>query len=231
MFEIWQCSNEACRFRFPAERDNGRFPQSSSCPRCGAPLTRVPAQFALAEEETAVSSPNSPHLSALLDNIRSIHNVGSMFRTADGAGLAHLYLCGMTATPEHPKIAKAALGAQHTVSWSQHNNGLETAVALKQKGYALWAIEATPNARPLFATPHEFAQPTVLIVGNEKAGVDPHILDQCDRVFSLPMHGHKRSLNAAVAFGIAVYYLQFAKNLGEINDSKRAYFSPTGSNT
>ncbi len=133
-----------------------------------------------------------------------------MFRTADGAGLAHLHLCGMTATPEHPKLAKAALGADKTVAWSYARNGVATAVMLKKAGCQLWAIEATPTAEPLFADhPLLPTKPTVIVVGNEKAGVDPGILAHCDRVLSLPMSGHKQSLNAAVAFGIAVYHLSF----------------------
>ncbi len=208
MFEVLQCLNESCRFRFPVDNENGRF-QPPPCPRCGTPLRQVPVQYPLPAVETAVP-PLVPYLSAMLDNIRSIHNVGSMFRTADGARLAHLYLCGITATPEHPKLAKAALGAQQTVPWSQHNNGVDTAETLKSQGYALWAIEATSDAQPLLSTKCKPTQPTVLVVGNEKAGIDPHILSQCDRTFSLPMHGHKSSLNAAVAFGIAVYHLQYS---------------------
>ncbi len=218
MFEIWQCNNEGCRFRFPIENKDGRW-RPPPCPRCGASLQQVPVRHPPAVAETAVATHQQP-LSALLDNIRSIHNVGSMFRTADGAGVVHLYLCGITATPDHPKLAKAALGAQETVSWSHHNNGVDTAVALKQQGYALWAIEGTPDARPLFTTYCLPSQPTVLIVGNEKAGVDPHILALCDTIFSLPMGGHKHSLNAAVAFGITLYHLQFVpKQVKEIGEN------------
>ncbi|MCA9968608.1 MAG: TrmH family RNA methyltransferase, partial [Anaerolineales bacterium] len=147
---------------------------------------------------------------ALLDNIRSIHNVGSMFRTADGAGLAHLYLAGITAAPTHPRLAKAALGAHETVPWSWHANGLDTAVSLRHAGYRLWAVETGPQAAPLFAAP-PLTGPTLLVVGNEKAGVDPGILAICHRIFSLPMRGHKESLNAAVAFGIAAYTLRFGR--------------------
>lgn len=215
MFEIWQCANEKCRFRFPVEDAHGRF-QPFPCPRCGTYLQQIRVNYPPPAAETAVSPPKFP-LSALLDNIRSIHNVGSMFRTADGAGVAHLYLCGMTATPDHPKLAKAALGAHETVPWSQHNNALDTAVALKEQGQALWAMEATSQARPLFNTTDLdlLHQPTVLIVGHEKAGVDPEILALCHQTFSLPMGGYKSSLNAAVAFGIAVYYLQFARRTSE----------------
>jgi tRNA G18 (ribose-2'-O)-methylase SpoU len=151
---------------------------------------------------------------ALLDNVRSIHNVGSMFRTADGVGLAHLHLCGMTATPAHAKLSKAALGAQEKVPWSYSANGLDTAVSLKEQGCRLWAIEASENAQPFFAAEREPPNSRVIVVvGNEIAGVDPGILEISDRVFSLPMYGFKRSLNVAVAFGIVMYHLRYALQL------------------
>lgn len=203
MFQMYECPNPACRFRFPAVSGDA---QAAVCPHCHTPTQVVSAIFHH-NQPPMPPSPARP-FAALLDNIRSIHNVGSMFRTADGAGVQHLYLCGMTATPTHPKLAKAALGAQAMVSWSQHNNGLATAVALKQQGRLLWALEAHPHAARLSDAPRSHSpQPIVLIVGNEKAGVDPAILDVCDQIYALPMVGQKNSLNAAVAFGIAVYQL------------------------
>lgn len=147
---------------------------------------------------------------ALLDNIRSIHNVGSMFRSADGAGISRLYLAGVTATPEHPRLKKAALGAQHFIDWHYHPNGVDMALGLKQQSYRLIALERfSPAASSsLFSIPEDDER-LALVVGNEKAGVDPGILALCDAVLTLPMIGHKTSLNAAVAFGIAVYYLRF----------------------
>jgi tRNA G18 (ribose-2'-O)-methylase SpoU len=157
-------------------------------------------------------------LAALLDNIRSLHNVGSMFRTADGAALEHLYLCGITATAEHPRLGKAALGAQETVSWSYSRNAVDQALALRAQGYTLWALErlaadgSRANVQMLFEVEAKILlgeKPIVLVVGNERAGVDPGILTLCNRILSLPMYGQKPSLNAAVAFGIAVYYLRY----------------------
>ncbi len=211
MFEIWQCQGDGCGLRFPAEVGQ-LLPVGEThlpfCPLCHSPLQRMQHFSPARAPATAVSVAPFP-LSALLDNIRSIHNVGSMFRSADGAGLTHLYLGGITATPAHPRLAQAALGAHLTVPWSHHANGLATAVALKQQGYALWAIEAVPAAAPLFQKPLQSNQPVLLIVGNEKAGVDPGLLAECDQIFYLPMLGEKGSLNAAVAFGIAVYTLRF----------------------
>jgi 23S rRNA (guanosine2251-2'-O)-methyltransferase len=148
---------------------------------------------------------------ALLDNIRSVYNVGAMLRTADGAGIRHLHLCGITATPDHPRVAKTALGAEDAVPWSAHPNSLDVADELKGRGYALWALESGERAEPLFgAGPAPQGTPLALVVGNELAGIDPALLARCDRVLYIPMAGVKGSLNAAVAFGIAAYYLRYA---------------------
>jgi 23S rRNA (guanosine2251-2'-O)-methyltransferase len=203
-----QCGIEGCRFRYPVLLSdvNGQF-----CPRCGSETTAVsfPRHTQQYDESNQLSPLN--HIELLLDNIRSVFNVGAMFRTADGAGVCHVHLCGITAPPTHPKIAKTALGAESFLPWSYANNGLETAVMLKQRGYQLWALEATPDAETLFSAPFlALSTPILLIVGNEKAGVDPAVLELCDRVFSIPMKGHKESLNVAVAFGIALYHIQYA---------------------
>jgi tRNA G18 (ribose-2'-O)-methylase SpoU len=150
-------------------------------------------------------------LEVLLDNIRSIYNVGAIFRTADGVGIRHLHLCGLTATPEHAKVRKTALGAEQAVPWTYYRNSLEAVTQLKARGMHLWALESYPDARSLFEVAHELVSyPTVLVVGNEVSGVDPGILAQCHGKVSLPMHGVKESLNVAVAFGAAVYVLRHA---------------------
>lgn len=205
-----ECSSKSCHLRFPSPIND---PARLRCPRCGSPTTVETTANSVSAQQTAVSPPPhtlTPPLAALLDNIRSIHNVGSIFRTADAAGLHHLYLCGITSTPAQPKLAKAALGAQETVPWSYHPNAVVTAVFLKQQGHPLWALETSTNAQPLFAFhPPATHKAPVLIVGNEKAGVDPGLLDLCDVVLQLPMRGHKESLNVAVALGIAAYTLSF----------------------
>ena len=208
-----QCEWDECRFRFPAPVDE---PRVGRCPRCGSQTHAVGVPES-GQEKQAVNY-RRPVFEALLDNIRSIHNVGSMFRTADGVGLAHLYLCGMTATPAHAKLSKAALGAQEKVPWSYSPNGLDTAVSLKEKGCQLWSMEATVNAEPFFAADRERPNARfIVVVGNENAGVDPGILEISDRVFSLPMYGYKRSLNVAVAFGIVMYHLCYAWQLSPRN--------------
>jgi len=154
--------------------------------------------------------PTLPFVAALLDNVRSTFNVGSIFRCADGAGIAHLFLCGITPTPDHPKVAKTALGAEQTVPWSYHTNAVALACDLQIQHHQLWVLEELPNAASLFAS-HQpaTADPIVLVLGNEVAGVDPGLVELADRIVALPMYGAKRSLNVAIAFGIAAYTLCF----------------------
>lgn len=207
-FQFRQCVWDECRFRFPVLLESER---SYRCPNCGSDTIGVGLPVHVEERQNVTWI--RPTFEALLDNIRSIHNVGSMFRTADGAGLAHLHLCGMTATPANIKLSKAALGAQERVSWSYNSNGLDQAISLKEKGYQLWAIESADNATPFFtANPILPHSRIVVIVGNEKAGIDPGILQVCDRIFSLPMAGFKNSLNVAVSFGIVAYHLCYSSD-------------------
>jgi tRNA G18 (ribose-2'-O)-methylase SpoU len=153
-------------------------------------------------------------VAGLLDNLRSSYNVGSIFRTGDGAGVQHLYLCGITSTPDQPKVMKTALGADQSVPWSYHRNSLDLIRQRKDAGYALWSLENRGPARSIFEhIPSTLTEPILLAVGNERAGVDPGLLKESDQIVSLPMLGHKSSLNAVVAFGIAVYWLRFGAGL------------------
>ncbi len=202
-FEMRQCP--ACRFRFPQPTGQGTV---DPCPVCGSPTEQ--ARVFSPSRTPSTPPSNSPLFAALLDNIRSTWNVGAMFRSADGAGMRHLYLCGYTATPEHPKVGKTALGAEQALTWSHHPNGVDLAQTLRAEGKRLVALEGGARAEPIFHLKAWDATPVVLVVGNEISGVDPDILDLCDQVVSIPMWGVKESLNAAVAFGIAVYALQYA---------------------
>jgi len=140
---------------------------------------------------------------AVLDNLRSLHNVGSIFRTADGAGVEKLYLCGMTGTPPRPEIRKAALGAEETVAWEYFATTREALQHLRAEGFHLIALEPAENSIDFRAAQYKF--PLALVVGHEFEGIAPEILAECDMIVSLPMHGRKHSLNVAVAFGVAAY--------------------------
>jgi len=204
-FRVYECANPSCAFRFPAPQEYGEL---SRCPRCQAALRVVHSQFTNHLPKTPEKA-SQPVVEALLDNIRSTFNVGAMFRTADGAGLRHLHLAGTTPTPEHPKIMKTGLGAEWAVPWTYHRNALEAAQTCRQDGFRLWAIEASPHAKSLYmANPRQSDRPILMIMGNETSGVDPSLLELCDEILWIPMAGFKRSLNVAVAFGIAAYHLR-----------------------
>lgn len=211
---IRQCLRPTCRFRFPVTGDSLEM---TACPKCGSPTRLVESPYASLKVDYRPTQAG-PQVQALLDNIRSSLNVGSMFRTADGAGVSHLHLCGITPTPDHPKVSKTALGAEYSVPWTQYWDALEAAESLKQGGFELWGLEGGPRAESIFEavrdldqgqTPALPGKALLLVVGNEVSGVDPGLLDLCQRVVSIPMQGAKQSLNVAVAFGIAVYTLRY----------------------
>ena len=133
-----------------------------------------------------------------------------MFRAADGAGVRQVHLCGVSPTPPNPKVAKTALGAEKSLPWAFYPDGLEAARSMQARGLRLWALEGGARAVSLFEAANDLpGAPLGLVVGNELTGVDPGLLEMCDRVVSLPMSGMKGSLNVAVAFGIAVYFIRF----------------------
>lgn len=182
------------------------------CPLCGSPTKPVTAPYAELAVRSSAERSSAPRTEALLDNIRSLYNVGSMFRTSDGTGISHLHLCGMTPTPDNPRLAKTALGAQETVPWSYFRNGLIAAEKLKESGRRLWALEGGESSLPLQEALRDIqGPPVVLIVGNEISGVDPGIISICDKVFHIPMMGAKTSLNASVAFAVAAYALRMSR--------------------
>jgi tRNA G18 (ribose-2'-O)-methylase SpoU len=202
-YQIRQCTNESCRLRFPTPPD--ALP-GDRCPFCRG-KTVVVAESNAPSEPTAVDAPPARlPIEALLDNVRSLFNVGSIFRSADGAGFQRLHLCGITPTPENPKLAKTALGAEQAVAWRHYCNGVDAVEALRSQGFTLWALEEHPQAESLMTVTLPQA-PLVLVVGSEVTGVDPGILAQCDKIVAIPMHGVKRSLNVATAFGVAAVIL------------------------
>jgi tRNA G18 (ribose-2'-O)-methylase SpoU len=139
----------------------------------------------------------------LLDNIRSAWNVGSMFRSADAAGLSGLYLCGLTATPPRADIEKTALGASSAVPWDYWPETLAAVQTVRRRGMQVVALECVAEA----ALYDEFAYrfPLCYVVGHEVHGIAPEVLLACDAVVRIPMYGSKESLNVAVSFGLMAY--------------------------
>src|SRR3989344_8434950 len=132
----------------------------------------------------------------ILNNIRSRENVGSIFRTADAAGVSHVYLCGITPIPPHPKINKVSLGAENYVPWSYIRNAGQIVTKLKKEGIQVVALEQTKDAENIFQL-GSLASKLALILGNEVNGISPALLKKCDKKISIPMYGKKESLNAS----------------------------------
>jgi tRNA G18 (ribose-2'-O)-methylase SpoU len=204
-FIVYQCPHPECGLRFPAQAGSLR---GGRCPRCRRNVEQVAVIEQGLESTEASERVNRGHFEAVLDNLRSGWNVGAIFRTADGLGVRKLHLCGITPLPGHAQVVKTALGAEQSVPWSYAANGVAACRALSQAGYAIWALEDAPGAENIFDYngPAD-SRPALLIVGNEVCGVDPGILALAEKTFYIPMHGAKRSLNVAVAFGIALSWL------------------------
>ena len=143
---------------------------------------------------------------AVLNNIRSLYNVGSIFRTADAAGVEKLWLCGITGIPPSEKISKTALGAEKSVAWEYCQNARECLERLKARGYQIVLLEQTPQS--LSYEEYRPEGPVCLVLGNERSGVTEDILPFCGRAVEIPMSGLKISLNVTVAFGIAAYHIR-----------------------
>ncbi len=154
----------------------------------------------------------------VLDNIRSMHNVGSIFRTSDGVGIEKIYLCGYTPSPIHdklghrrPQIEKVALGAVDFIEWEKSLSGWRCVDKLKKQGRKIIAIEQTKNSALIsdYKLSKNDWDNSVLIVGNEIEGVSDVILKRADVILEIPMKGNKNSLNVSVAFGVAAYSLLY----------------------
>jgi tRNA G18 (ribose-2'-O)-methylase SpoU len=142
----------------------------------------------------------------MLDNIRSLYNVGSIFRTSDGALIRHLYLTGYTPRPPRQEIDKTALGATKTVPWSHFSNPLDAVQEARKTGARICVLEQTTGSVPYYSIKAtDF--PICLVVGNELTGISPAVVATADMALDIPMFGTKHSLNAAVAYGIALFEL------------------------
>ena len=150
-------------------------------------------------------------LVVVLDNVRSLHNVGSVFRTSDAFLVENIYLCGITATPPHAEIHKTALGAEDTVDWKYYEHTQDAVKELKAEGYLVYAVEQVQNSVLLQNLQLDSTKKYAIILGNEVKGVQQEVVDMCDGYIEIPQFGTKHSLNVSVTGGILIW--EFAKLL------------------
>ena len=146
-------------------------------------------------------------LVVILDNVRSLHNIGSVFRTSDAFRVECIYLCGITATPPHPEMHKTALGAEFTVDWKYVNNAVEAVDNLRQEGYIVFSIEQAENSIMLEDIQLEQGKRYAVVLGNEVKGVQQEVIDHSDGCIEIPQYGTKHSLNVSVTAGIVIWDL------------------------
>jgi tRNA G18 (ribose-2'-O)-methylase SpoU len=156
--------------------------------------------------EAQVENASRAPLIVLVDNVRSLYNVGSIFRTSDGAMIEKLILAGFTPHPPRKEIEKTALGSTKSVPWEYTKHPTETVQKLKERGYKICCLELTDKSIHYNdVTTADF--PICLVIGNEINGVSKEVIELCDLAIEIPMYGIKQSLNVAVAYGIAIFEL------------------------
>jgi 23S rRNA (guanosine2251-2'-O)-methyltransferase len=201
--QIRECLNPNCGLRYPIS-EGTLF--TDRCPICLGATKKVISFSSVSKQSLA--NPKLVKIEVLLDNIRSVWNVGSIFRTAEGFNVKKIHLSGITPTPDSSEISKTALGAETRIPWSYYRNAVAAAHLLRSKGYKLWALECTPTADSIYSVelPPPSGEPKgiILILGNEVSGVDPGLLEFCQKTIYIPMHGKKESFNVEVACGIAL---------------------------
>ncbi len=147
----------------------------------------------------------------ILDNIRSAYNVGSIFRTSDGAGDCEILICGISPTPEHNKVAKTSLGSTDSVPWKYFKTTEEAIEHVKSMNIPIYSIEITPEAQEY--TQVKYPQDIAIVLGHETEGVGRRILEISDKHIYVPMRGKKESLNVATVAGIVIYEIIKCKNV------------------
>lgn len=146
-------------------------------------------------------------LVVILDNVRSLHNIGSVFRTSDAFRVECIYLCGITATPPHPEMHKTALGAEFTVDWKYVNNAVEAVDNLRREGYVVFSVEQAENSIMLEDMRLKQGKRYAVVLGNEVKGVQQEVIDHSDGCIEIPQYGTKHSLNVSVTAGIVIWDL------------------------
>ena len=144
-------------------------------------------------------------LVVVMDNVRSMYNVGSIFRTCDAFSVERLLLCGITACPPHKEIAKTALGATESVDWAHYATTVEAVTELKQQGYKVLAVEQVDTSVMLDRMEASGDEKTAIVLGNEVFGVDDEVLALCNGAIEIPQNGTKHSLNVSIAGGIVIW--------------------------
>lgn len=150
-------------------------------------------------------------LIVVLDNIRSLHNVGSVFRTSDAFLVKSIYLCGITSTPPHAEIHKTALGAENSVEWKYFDDAIDAVKELKNNDYTVYSIEQVEKSTWLTDFKFEKSKKYAVILGNEVKGVQQSVVDMCDGCIEIPQFGTKHSLNVSVTAGIIIW--EFARKI------------------
>lgn len=141
----------------------------------------------------------------VLDDIRSLYNVGSVFRTSDAFRVEAIYLCGITAVPPSAEIHKTALGAEFSVDWKYYKSAVEAVDELKKKGYIVYSIEQVENSISFDTFNPDINKKYVIVMGNEVKGVQQEVIDHSDGCLELPQYGTKHSLNVSVTAGIVIW--------------------------
>ncbi|RZK48208.1 MAG: TrmH family RNA methyltransferase [Pedobacter sp.] len=141
----------------------------------------------------------------VLDNVRSMHNVGSIFRTSDGFAIEKVILCGITAQPPHREIEKTALGATQSVAWEYFSNTLDAISKLKSEGYIITAVEQAENSTYIHQFEPDVQLKYALIFGNEVNGVSEEVMEQIDSCLEIPQFGTKHSFNIVISAGIVLW--------------------------
>lgn len=144
-------------------------------------------------------------LIVILDNIRSLNNIGSVFRTSDAFLVEAIYLCGISATPPNAEIHKTALGAEHSVNWKYFAETIDAVKSLQEEGYHVFAIEQVHNSTMLDNLELNTSQKYAIVMGNEVKGVQQPVVDICNGCIEIPQFGTKHSLNVAVTTGIVIW--------------------------
>jgi len=151
-------------------------------------------------------------LVVVLDNVRSLHNIGSIFRTADAFLIEAIYLCGISATPPHKEIHKSALGAENSVEWKYFETTMKAIEHLQSNHFAVWGVEQTQNSTLLENFAFEHKKRYALVFGNEVRGIEQEVIDCCEGCIEIPQFGTKHSFNVSVSAGI-VLWEYFKKNV------------------